>query len=142
MAVVLGVVAVAYAVHEAGFIRLPVPGRDWQVPADWVRHGFYRSAVIFGGVVGLGVFTRVPFAGLPVMFGWLFVAGNPLYGVLAGTLYGALRAGSIYRGGSCATTEDMVGLNQRLMGFTPGLHDLTGFALAAFGAYLLTALFL
>jgi hypothetical protein len=142
LAVALGAIAAAYAVHEAGFVSLPVPGRTWQVPADWVRHGFYRSAVIFGGTVGFGVFTRIPFASLPVLFAWLFVSGNVLYGVLAGTLYGALRAASIYRGGSCATTDDMVGLNQRLAGLTPTLHELSGFALAAFGVYLLTAPFL
>ncbi len=66
LAVGLGAIAFAYALHEAGIIRLPVPGRDWQVPADWVREGFYRSAVVFGGTLGFGVFTRVPFASLPI----------------------------------------------------------------------------
>jgi len=135
----LGAVAVVYALHELEFVRLPVPGRDWQVPADWVRHGFYRSAIIFGGAVGFGVFTRVPFASFPVLLAWLFVAGNPLYGVIAGLVYGGTRALSIFSSASCREPADVAGLNQRLMALSPVLHQVTGLALGAFGAYLLLA---
>ena len=142
LAVGLGAVALAYALHETGLVRLPIPGRDWQVPAGWVRDGFYRSAAIFGGTVGLGVFTRVPYASLPVLLAWLFVSGNMWYGALAGALYGATRALSIYSGQSARSSEDMVSLNQRLMALGPFLHATTGFALAAFAAYLLAAPYL
>ena len=139
LAVALGAVAFAYALHEFGLLRLPVPGRDWQVPASWVRHGFYRSAAAFGGTVGLGVFTRVPYASLPVLLAWLFVSGNVVYGVLAGLVYGATRAVSIYSSGGCGEAEELVQLNHRLMQLTPHLHQITGLALAAFAAYLLAA---
>ncbi len=142
LAVGLGAIAFVYAVHESGLIRLPVPGRDWQVPADWVRDGFYRSAAIFGWTVGFGVFTRVPFASLPVFFAWLFVSGNILYGVAAGVTYGAMRGLSIYIGASRESPEDMVELNQRLMAMAPNLHVVTAFALATFAAYLVVAPYL
>lgn len=142
LAGVLGGLTLAYALHEAGLVRLPVLGRDWQVPAGWVRHGFYRSAAIFGGTVGLGVFTRIPYASLPVLLGWLFVFGNPAYGVAAGTVYGVARALSIYGSGSIRDTEALVGLNHRLMAAAPLLHQITGLALAAFAAYLLAAPYL
>ena len=138
LAVALGAVAFVYALHELEFLRLPVPGRDWQVPADWVREGFYRSAVIFGGAVGFGVFTRIPYASLPILLAWLFVSGNVVYGVLAGLVYGALRALSIYSSAPAQDTDDLVRLNQRLMrlGAVPA-HQVTGLLLAAFAAYLL-----
>lgn len=142
LAGVLGGLTLAYALHEAGLLQLPRLSRDWQVPADWVRHGFYRSAAVFGATVGFGVFTRIPYASLPVLLGWLFVFGNPVYGVAAGTVYGGLRALSIYASGSVRDTEALVALNQRLMATAPLLHQLTGLALAAFGAYLLTAPYL
>lgn len=135
----LGGVAVVYALHELELISLPVPGRDWQVPADWVRHGFYRSAVIFGGVVGFGVFTRVPFASFPLLLVWLFVSGNLWYALAVGLVYGATRALSIFSSGSCDVPEDVVKLNQRFMTYTPWLHQITGLGLAALGAYLLVA---
>ena len=139
LAVALGALTLVYALHELGFLRLPVPGRDWQVPASWVRHGFYRSAVVFGGTVGLGIFTRIPYASLPVFLAWLFVTGNPAYGLLAGLVYGGTRALSIYLGAPAAGTADLVTLNQRLMSLIPRWHQITGVALAVFAAYLVIA---
>lgn len=139
LAVVLGAVTLAYALHELELLRVPVPGRDWQVPADWVRDGFYRSAVIFGSVVGFGVFTRIPYASLPILLGWLFVSGNVVLGAAAGLVYAATRALSIYSSATSQTSEELVGLNHRFMAFIPQIHQATGLALATFGAYLLVA---
>ena len=139
LAVVLGAVTLVYALSEAGLIRLPAPGRDWQVPADWVRDGFYRSAAIFGGTVGFGVFTRVPYASFPIFLAWTFVSGNVLFGVVAGLVYGACRAISIYSSAPYTDIEELVEWNQRIMAMIPSVHKLTGLALAAFGAYLLLA---
>ncbi len=141
-AAALGVIAFGYALREMGWLRLPVPGRDWQVPASWVRHGFYRSAAIFGGTVGFGVFTRIPYASMPILLGWLLVSGNVPLGLVTGIVYGALRALSIYSSAASQETEQLVKLNQRLMALTPAAHQVTGLALAAFAAYLLAAPFL
>lgn len=142
LAGVLGGIALAYALHELGLLRLPVPGRDWQVPAGWVREGFYRSAAIFGGTVGFGVFTRVPYASLPIWLAWLFVSGNILYGALAGLIYGATRTLSIYSSASTKDSAQLVELNQRVMQLSSLAHQVTGLALAAFAAYLLSAPYL
>lgn len=139
LAIVLGVVTLLYALSEVGFISLPVPGRSWQVPADWVREGFYRSAVIFGGTVGFGVFTRVPYASFPIMLAWLLISGNVIYGALVGLVYGVCRAASIYSSASIPDTEALVNWNQKIMAMIPSVHRLSGLALAAFAAYLIVA---
>ncbi|MCH8994954.1 MAG: hypothetical protein IH959_08330 [Chloroflexi bacterium] len=139
LAAALGAIAFLYALHELGFLRLPVPGRDWQVPAEWVRWGFYRSAAVFGGTVGFGVFTRVPYATLPILLAWLFVSGNVLYGVVAGLVYGGTRALSIYSSAGSRDASDLADLNQRLMGLIPVQHQVAGLALAAFATYLIAA---
>lgn len=139
LAVALGAVTLAYALHEVGLVSLPVPGREWQVPAHWVRNSFYRSAVVFGGTVGLGVVTRVPYASFPILLAWLFVSGNVGVGLASGLVYGALRAVSIYSSANVEGPEQLVELNQRLMRFAPSFHQVTGLALAAFAAYLLLA---
>ncbi|MEX1254985.1 MAG: hypothetical protein WEE64_11665 [Dehalococcoidia bacterium] len=139
LAIALGAVSLVYAAHELGFLRLPVPGRDWQVPASWVHGTFYRSAVIFGGTVGFGVFTRVPYASFPIMLAWLFVSGNVVYGALAGLVYGATRAFAIYSSANCKEPGDVADLNQRLIALAPHVHQVTGVALGAFAAYLLVA---
>lgn len=142
LAVALGAFAFAYALHEFEVVQLPVPGRAWQVPVEWLRGGFYRSAVIFGGTVGFGVFTRVPFALLPIFLAWLFVSGNVLAGLLAGVLWGATRAVTLYSNAATRTPEEVQDLNVRIMGLAPAFHVAAGVALAAFAAYLLTAPFL
>ena len=142
LAVGLGAFAFAYALHELEFLRLPVPGRSWQVPVEWLRGGFYRSAVIFGGAVGFGVFTRVSFALLPILFAWLFVSGNILYGAAAGLVWGATRAVSIYSSAWSRGPEDVSQLNQRLMRLAAPAHQVTGLLLATFAAYLLIAPYL
>ncbi len=139
LAMALGAVSLTYAFHEVGLVRLPVPGREWQVPVNWVRDGFYRSAVIFGGTVGLGVFTRVPYASLPILLLWLFVSGNIVYGSVAGLVYGAARAASIYSSYGVGAPEQLVKLNERIRRYAPSLHQATGLFLAAFAAYLLIA---
>lgn len=139
LAIALGVISLIYAIREVGLVEIPVPGRDWQVPADWVRDGFYRSAVVFGSTVGFGVFTRVPYASLPIMFAWLFVSGNVVYGAIVGLVYGATRALSIYSSYSVGGPEQLVALNQRIMRYAPAFHQMTGLALAAFAGYLLVA---
>ncbi len=140
LAAALGGVALVYALHELDFVRLPVPGRDWQVPVEWVSGGFYRSAVIFGGTVGFGVFTRVPYASFPILLAWLFVSGNVAYGLAAGLVYGVARAISIYSSARCGQPEEVISVGQRFMSWAPALHTVTGFALTTFAAYLLTAL--
>ncbi len=142
LAVALGALTSAYALHELGWLRLPVPGRDWQVPASWVRRGFYRSAVIFGSIAGFGVFTRVPYASMPILLGWLLVSGNVLLGIATGMLYGVMRAVSIYSSAGVSEVGGLVKLNERLTALTPSIHELTGVALAAFAGYLVLAPFL
>ena len=142
LAVALGAVTFFYALHELEFLRLPVPGRGWQVPTSWVRIGFYRSAALFGGIVGFGVFTRVSYATLPILLAWLFVSGNVLFGLLAGLIYGATRAISIYSSASSREPADVIQLNQRLMGLAPLQHHIAGVALGAFAAYLVAAPYL
>lgn len=73
------------------------------------------------------------------MLAWLFVSGNVLYGALAGLVYGVCRAVSIYSSAPYASTEELVTWNQRIMAMIPGVHRLTGLALAVFAAYLLVA---
>jgi len=91
------------------------------------------------GTVGFGVFTRVPYATLPIFLAWLFVSGNVVIGLAAGLVYGVLRAASIYSSASTKQPEDVISLNERLMSFAPFQHALSGVALAAFGAYMLIA---
>ncbi len=142
LALALGGIALAYALHELELVRLPVPGREWQVPNSWLQGGFSRSAALFGSTVGFGVFPRVPVASLPILLAWMFVSGNVFYGALLGLIYGAVRAVSIYTSATTQEPEEVVRLNQRLMRLVSPAHQATGLFLAAFAAYLVAAPYL
>lgn len=131
----LGVITLIYALHELGFIRVPVPGRDWVVPAAWVRQGFYRRAVVWGSIVGTGVFTRIPFAALPVLAAWLFIYGDVVYGAVAGSLYGLVRAASVYSTAPSGNVDEVASIIQKMMRLVTPAHLLTGMLLAMLGAY-------
>lgn len=131
----LGVITLIYALHELGFIRVRVPGRDWVVPAAWVRQEFHRRAVVWGSIVGTGVFTRIPFAALPVLAAWLFIYGDVVYGAVAGSLYGLVRAGSVYSTASSGNVDEVASIIQKMMRLVTPAHLLTGMLLAMLGAY-------
>jgi len=62
---VLTVLAVLYALHHLGLLRLPIPTLRWQVPARWrgsTRRGWVAFA--YGLGLGVGLLTHVQTASL------------------------------------------------------------------------------
>jgi hypothetical protein len=91
----IGIVSAGYALRELGFVYLPLPGRNWQVPRSWLARGFYSSAVVYGLVLGTGFATRAPFASFQLMSGMNAVLGLPAIALVNGLLYGLSRAGTL-----------------------------------------------
>src|SRR5438105_11052008 len=60
IALAVAVLAFAYALHEAGILRLPRPERAWQVPNEWAVRRPLLGAVAFGLVLGAGIFAFIP----------------------------------------------------------------------------------
>ncbi len=81
------IVALAYSMHELGFIRLPVPQVPWQVPAQWLRYGAYGQALLYGLVLGADIFTFMPHATFYVLLlleATLGLKGGATLGVIYG----------------------------------------------------------
>jgi hypothetical protein len=85
----------ALVLSELGFVRLPLPTRNWQMPNSWLRLGNSRSALLFGLTMGSGALTRAPMASFHglILLG-LLVASVP-YGVVLGLLFAAGRAAPV-----------------------------------------------
>lgn len=64
----VGVVALGAAAAAAGLIGLPSP--RWRVPRGLAAAGDTAYAVLFGLVLGAGLFTAVPSAGLYILITW------------------------------------------------------------------------
>jgi hypothetical protein len=89
------VMAVAYAlVHGAAEtfdLRLRPPGIEWQVPSTWLRgRGNGARILIWGAILGPGIATRNPYAGMWFVPILLATVDQPSTGALAGALVGLI----------------------------------------------------
>lgn len=137
----LAVTAAAYAIHEFGLIRLPVPSGPWRVPVEWANWPHYVAPVMWGLVLGVGILTAVPFAGYFILLGWVAYIADPHYGLAVGALYGFARAVPLLVSGFIQLrrpnlSPDPIKLLRTRLLWQP----LNGLALVAFAGLLLQAL--
>src|ERR1051326_2333683 len=96
-ALLIGLLALAYAVSDVGLLWLPRPILREAVPITWWRWWRpYGAAIAYGAALGLGVMTRIPFGAFYVLCTWCVLKGNPVYGALLMGTYGASRALMIF----------------------------------------------
>ena len=85
IALIFGIVVLA---RELGLVaRLPLPQRRWQIPRSWLGN-FWTSAVIFGSIMGAGVFTYQPSALFFLYIVACILSGSASTGALFGALFG------------------------------------------------------
>lgn len=91
--VLVGLLAVAYAVSDVGWIRLPRPHVMHAVPVTWWRRWKpYGAALAYGAALGVGLTTYISFGAYYVLCAWCVLQGNPGYGAMLMGTYGAARA--------------------------------------------------
>ena len=91
-ALLLAICAALLAIIDLDIVTIRTPTLLRSVPQIWwVRYGPTWGALVYGGVLGLGITTMVPFAGfyLPLIASMLL---GPVGGGLIGASYGLGRA--------------------------------------------------
>jgi hypothetical protein len=91
------VYALVYGLAETLRVPVRVPSLRWQVPATWVRDRTSRlKVVIWGALLGPGLLTRNPYAGMWLVPLALALVGDAragaLWGLAAGAAHGIARA--------------------------------------------------
>jgi hypothetical protein len=90
---IVGLVAVAYACSDAGYLHLPRPVLFNAVPVTWWRRWQpYGAALAYGAALGLGVTTRIPFGAFYALCAWCLLRGDVAYGMVLFGIYGLARA--------------------------------------------------
>jgi hypothetical protein len=74
-------------VRESVAPQLPIPQRRWQLPRAWTR-SFWGSAAVYGGAMGMGVFTLTPSALFYVYLLGCLLAQSVWLGASIGLWYG------------------------------------------------------
>jgi len=86
---ILAVVALLVALVELQVLPARLPSRDWQVPRDWpTKYGPIRGYALWGGTLGLGVLSYVPFASYHLFLVWLLLSRSAAVGLGMGLAYG------------------------------------------------------
>jgi hypothetical protein len=79
------------ALHELRFLKLKIPQWRWQIPGSWVSQRDGMDMVVWGVILGAGIFTYIPHTSFYILYLFLGFFLNPLYGALLGALYGFSR---------------------------------------------------
>lgn len=76
-------------------LKLPVqpPGIHWQVPSKWLENrSTFTRVVIWGSLLGPGLVTRNPYAGMWILLWLVALSQNLVLAILVGAVHGATRA--------------------------------------------------
>ena len=137
----VGLIAIGYALHELSLVSLPHPQRKRQVPAHW-RYKFhpYITAGLFGLLLGTGFTTFIPATTYYILCLAVILYGSPMMGVLIFAIYGIARSLLLW---PLSWQNTIPGRVERLTDYMdltkPIMRQINGFALATAGAYLISA---
>ncbi|HEY0071580.1 MAG TPA: hypothetical protein VGE04_16570 [Chloroflexia bacterium] len=137
---VLGVAALAFALHELKVVRLPAPQIGWQVPASWMRRSRLLGNTLYGLVLGAGAFTFIPFASFYLLLGLELVAGavDLRAAVVLGMVYGVMRGLPAVLGGiSMLRLQNPLPVSDWLIARLGWWHALNALALLLLGSFFL-----
>jgi hypothetical protein len=142
---VLGVLSFVFALHELKVIKLPTVQMGWQVPKSWQRSSRLVGNTLYGFVLGMGIWTFIPFASFYLVLLWELVAGaySLQAAVLIGMVYGAARGIPAIVGGiSMLRGEYPLPVSNWLIEHLGWWHAINAFALLVVGGFLLGSLIL
>jgi hypothetical protein len=141
----LGAVSILYALHELNIIRLPNPQKGWLVPKSWQRWGRLVGNTLYGYVLGMGIFTYIPFGSFYLLLMWELVVGmfSIKAAVLLGVIYGFSRGLPAILGGISMLRDQYPLPVTNWLTVRLGLwHAINGVVLMLIGGFLLGTLIL
>lgn len=130
---VVGLLAVLYALHELYLVSLPHPQRQRQVPSHW-RYWYhsYITAGLFGLLLGAGFITFIPTATYYIVGFAVVFYGSPVTSAIIFGIYGVMRASLLWLFGRRITAPEDVEILTHYMDLTkPIMRQVNGFALAS-----------
>lgn len=83
---------VVYGISETFGLRFKSPESTWQVPSGWVRGTTTKKTLIWGSLLGPGLITRNPYAGIWLLPFLIALNHNILLAVVIGIVHGMARA--------------------------------------------------
>ena len=133
----LGLLAIAYALGEAGVLRLPSLTARITGPNLPDQEKPYRRALVLGGTFGGGLGIGCPMPTYYILLGWVVAAGNPLFGAALLGVYGLGRlVPAVALGALITAGMERRKVSQGLTSFRERTSGLSNAVLVVMGAYL------
>lgn len=90
--IVFSGIILLYITRELSFIHVLHPQRRWQIPSSWVNHSPILNMVIWGCILGAGIFTYNPYVSFWILYVYIGFFLTPTDGIWIGMVYGFARA--------------------------------------------------
>lgn len=84
-------ITAVYLMHELGLIHVGVPQIKKQIPTSWVRNSPLQNMMVWGSILGAGIFTYNPHATFYILYLYIGFFKEPYVGLIAGLIYGVGR---------------------------------------------------
>lgn len=88
---ILLLLVLIYLIRELGILSIGVPQNHWQIPTYWVNRSPLKNMIIWGTVLGAGIFTYNPYFTFYFMYLYIGFLLSPPMGLLGGAIYGLSR---------------------------------------------------
>ena len=124
---VAAVLGAAVLLRETIARRVPIPGAHWQVPREWLQP-FWGGAAAFGGIMGMGIFTRQPSALFHLYVAACFLSTEAWIGATLGAIYGVTYFGVVVYGTIAWRNEEGGGHDERLLAWSPWVRTVGALA--------------
>ncbi|WP_156424369.1 hypothetical protein [Bacillus sp. FJAT-27445] len=89
--VVLILIALIFVLHESKIVKLKIPQNHWQVPSNWLGGNPKKDMVLWGIILGAGIFTYIPHISFHLLYLYTGMLSEPINGLYLGAIYGFSR---------------------------------------------------
>lgn len=126
-------IVLGLALHELAIIRLPLPQRKWQVPASWrVRFHPWLSPILYGAILGAGVFTYIFSASFYVVLIAAALVGDPEKSAMVMLPFSICQSVALFVAGwHVQSWEDAYAIGTRSLRWRAVVHAINGSMLSA-----------
>ncbi|WP_343784626.1 hypothetical protein [Alkalibacillus silvisoli] len=74
--------------NEMGLAKIKIPQQHWQIPNSWVNFTPLKNMVVWGSILGSGIFTYVPNVLFYLAYLYTGFFYEPYLGIIVGFIYG------------------------------------------------------
>jgi hypothetical protein len=124
---VAALLGAAVLIRETVARRIPIPDAGWQVPRGWLR-SFWGGAAAFGGVMGMGIFTRQPSALFHLYVAACILSADARIGATLGAIYGTTYFAGVVYSTVAWRNEEAGGQDDRLVAWSPWVRSVGALA--------------